>query len=330
MGQAAQTNGDNDRLKCFPVSPHLILPRARGEFEVYLKQGERFVLYSTRGERFTEAHRTKLAEMGVNQLWVKAMDQAGYERYVAEYLGEILDDESIPLQDRAATWGDVSVRMLKSMLGKDLPEEVFRARFAKLKGVIRSTMHFFTDPFALKELSYYMGKGFSSYKHGLAVMAYSAGLLSTFDDLDQELLGEVCVGAMLHDIGKARLPGELIDKDPRLLDDTDKAALASHPALGVSVCSRLSMSQEALNCILFHHERCDGSGYPSGATRGELPFYTRALALANEYDNLTRQTRFQRGRSPFEALTAIKDQGGAFDMELLKRFIMVLSSAKIM
>lgn len=329
MTEPASARTGDTKPRYFPVSPLLILPRARGEFEVYLKQGDKLVLYATRGERFTEAHRKRLSDMGTGEVWIKAQERKGYERYVAEHLGEILGDESVPVAERAGAWHDVSTRMVQDMFGRDLPDEAFRSRFARIKGVIRAAAEFFTDPAALKELAFYMDKGFSSYQHGLTVMVYTVALLSTFENLGPDKVNEVAVGALLHDIGKSRLPEELMHKDPRLMDDTDRAALASHPALGVSVCARLPMSQESLNCILFHHERCDGSGYPSGATSAELPFYARVVSLVNRYDNLTRRTQFAQGESPFEALSNMKDQDQAWDSDLLKRFILVLSKAEI-
>ncbi|MGE4504818.1 MAG: HD-GYP domain-containing protein [Desulfovibrionaceae bacterium] len=327
-----QPNGKRAKeqsARYFPISPLLILPSARGEFEVFLKQGEKLVLYTTRGERFTEEHRRRLGEAGIARVWIKGIDRDRYDNYLTEYLGEILADESVPVSDRSSVWVEASTHMIEDVFGRDLPEQALRTKFGKLKSVVRSTAAFFTDPVALKELSLYMRKGFSSYRHGLSTMVYVTALLGTFEDLAASVVNEVAIGALLHDIGKTRLPERLIIGDPGQRTEDDEAVLRSHPALGVSVCSRLPMSQEALNCILFHHERCDGLGYPSGARRDELPVYARAVALVNVFDNLTRQTEFQRGITPFAALTAMKDEGDCFDMDLLKRFILVLSRSEI-
>ncbi len=139
----------------------------------------------------------------------------------------------------------------------------------------------------------------------------------------------VGMGAMLHDIGKLELPEMLFSRRWESLTPAEQEMMRSHPALGVGICSSLPMPQETLHCILFHHEREDGLGYPSGARGEMLPSYVKVLALCNEYDNLIRGMGGHQVLTPFEALTRIKDRRGAHDLELLKRLITILSRADL-
>ncbi len=154
-------------------------------------------------------------------------------------------------------------------------------------------------------------------------------VLSTFVKDESELMVAVGMGAMLHDIGKLELPDNLFTRRWDGLSMAEQGMIKSHPALGVGLCSSLPLPQETLQCILFHHERDDGTGYPSGAQGDLLPSYVKVLSLCNEYDNLIRGMYNRKKLTPFEALTRIKSRRNAHDPEMLKRLISVLSKAKL-
>ena len=314
----------------FKVSPYMVIPSRVGGFSLYLKQDDNYVLYAEKGELFTEAHTQRLARLDVEHLYVKAEDYGFYARYVQDNIQDVLYDEAIPVRERARAWNDAAVSLAREAFDRQLPGNVDKRRFRKIQSLIAKSLKFIARDDALKELARFISEGGELFRHGIGVMVLTVSVLGTYVSEDADLMVAVGMGAMLHDIGKLELPPELFHRRPDGLSQEEKDQIKSHPALGVGMCSSLPLPQETLQCILFHHEREDGSGYPSGAMGEMLPSYVRVLALCNEYDNLTRgMGPGRKPLTPFEALTRIKQCRNAFDPDMFKRLITILSKADI-
>lgn len=333
MGNTAPAgNGDTRKKKksgLFKVSPYMVIPSRVGGFSLYLKQDDSFVLYAEKGELFTEEHKNRLGRLGVDHLYVKAEDYNHYASYLHDNLLELLDDDNVPVRERARAWNDATVSLAKDAFDRNLPKGLDKRQFIKIRKLINNSLKFFARDDALRELARFISDGSELFEHGIGVMVLTVSVLSTYIKDDSDLLVAVGMGAMLHDIGKLELPEELFRRRPDGLSQAEQDMVKSHPALGVGICSSLPLPQETLQCILFHHEQEDGTGYPSGA-RGELlPSYVKVLSLCNEYDNLIRGMGVSKKLTPFEALTRIKSRRNAHDPEMLKLLITILSKAQI-
>lgn len=313
----------------FKVSPYMVIPSRVGGFSLFLKQDESYVLYAEKGVLFTEEHKERLVRLGVDHLYVKADEYSRYTAYLDDNLLELLDDDSVPVRERARAWNDATVSMAREAFDNNLPRGVDKRQFIKIRKLINSSLKFLAREDALRELSRFIADGRELFQHGIGVMVLTISVLSTYIKDDAELLVAVGMGAMLHDIGKLELPDGLFSRRTDGLSQAELEMIRSHPALGVGICSSLPLPQETLQCILFHHEREDGTGYPSGAQGDLLPSYVKVLSLCNEYDNLIRGMGVSKKLTPFEALTRIKGRRKAHDPEMLKLLISVLSKAKI-
>lgn len=314
----------------FKVSPYMVIPSKVGGFSLYLKQDDSFVLYAERGELFTDEHKNRLGRLGVDHLYVRAEDYPHYATYLEENLLEVLDDESVPTKERARAWNDATVSIAKEAFDQSLPPSASRRRFKRIRKLINSSLKFLARDDALKELKRFIDDGDDDFRHGIRVMVLTISILSQIVEDDSELLVSVAIGAMLHDIGKLELPEELFRRNPATLSRDELDLIHSHPALGVGVCSSMPLPQETLQCILFHHERMDGSGYPAGGSSDLLPFYVKALNLCNEYDNLIKgQGEHAKPHTPYEALNRIKGWRGMHDPEMMILLIEILSRADI-
>lgn len=329
MKYAAMREMEAEASDFVPIPPMFIRPWNRGKFSIYLKQGDNFVLYTEKGEAYTEAHKEKLARTGVHQVYISADQRAEYARYLRDNLGSLLEDEEIPLPKRAQAWYQASSSMAKSICESKLPKSYTKKNFAQVQDMLRASAAFFAKQDALKQIAKFIKSGYKLYHHSLGAMVLTAFVLKTYEQTDEKLLLKCCMGALLHDIGKATLPQELIETNPEHHTEAQAALIRTHPSAGVGLCASLPLSQEAINCILFHHECENGTGYPSGLTGADLPYYVKVLALCNVYDSATRATAYRPAMSPFQALSGLKAYRELYDLEAMKRLIVVLSDAKI-
>lgn len=132
----------------------------------------------------------------------------------------------------------------------------------------------------------------------------------------------VGLGALLHDIGFARTPKSILEK-PGELTDKEYATVKKHPRDGHAVLKLThQIPDEALDIVLHHHERLDGSGYPDGLKGEELGEMVRVVAIADAYDSMTSERVYRKAIAPQDALTTLhKRAAEEFGQSLMEEFI---------
>ncbi|GAB4578173.1 MAG: hypothetical protein Fur0022_09060 [Anaerolineales bacterium] len=131
-------------------------------------------------------------------------------------------------------------------------------------------------------------------------------------------------GALLHDIGKMLVPDYILNK-PGALSDEEWALMKQHPLNGAKLLEKITVLQETLPYIMYHHEKWDGTGYPYGLEGEAIPIEGRLLAIADVFDALT-SVRPYRQPLPFkEAIQCMqRGLGTYFDPYLLGAFFDVV------
>ena len=122
-------------------------------------------------------------------------------------------------------------------------------------------------------------------------------------------LAALDLGGLLHDIGKLAVSSHVLGKPGPLAPD-ELAVVRSHPVTGAKLLEQFADARPALACVLFHHERWDGDGYPTGRAGHDVPLDARVLAIADAYDAMTTARPYRR------ALTGIYSRLAATLKEL--------------
>lgn len=135
-------------------------------------------------------------------------------------------------------------------------------------------------------------------------------------------LQDLGLGALLHDVGVARTPKEILNK-PGKLNKEEYEIMKKHPRDGYNVLRvTRNLPEAALEIILHHHERLDGSGYPDGLKDEDIKEYVRIVAIADVYDSMTSDRVYHQAKSPQEALTQMhKRADHQFGRQLMEEFI---------
>jgi putative nucleotidyltransferase with HDIG domain len=127
--------------------------------------------------------------------------------------------------------------------------------------------------------------------------------------------------ALLHDIGKIGVEDKVLRK-PGPLSETESADMREHPRIGYSMLKGLPFLQPSLPGVLYHHERWDGAGYPTGLSGTAIPLLVRILAVADVFDALTSDRSYREGLGNDAAIAAIRAEAGMqFDPEVVTAFL---------
>lgn len=165
----------------------------------------------------------------------------------------------------------------------------------------------------------------TTYNHSLGTTILSIAIGKQLR-ISRKDLSDLALCALLHDMGKMKIPVEIIQK-PAKLTNEEFQIVRTHPKLGYDMLADKNLvSERVLNGIVSHHERIDGSGYPYHTKGKRIPFFGRIIACADVYDALTAQRPYRTPSQPNEAIEYIMGSAGRqFDSGVVKAFLKCVS-----
>ena len=131
-------------------------------------------------------------------------------------------------------------------------------------------------------------------------------------------------GALLHDVGKLAIRRSTLTK-PGKLEDFEFDEIKEHPVLGARIVKEIEFLSPALDGVLYHHERLDGSGYPAGLAGDLVPLHARMMAVADTFDAMTSTRAYRGAKSMEEALAELRRCSGTqFDPKMVEIFLQAI------
>jgi HD-GYP domain-containing protein (c-di-GMP phosphodiesterase class II) len=152
----------------------------------------------------------------------------------------------------------------------------------------------------------------------VACMAREVGLQLRCDDLQLTLLQ---LGGTLHDVGKIVVRDAILSK-PGPLTEEEVAEVRMHPEAGARLVALDRTLRAALPSVLYHHERWDGGGYPTGRASTQIPLEARILSVVDCYDAMTSDRPYRAAMPPEQAVEEVdRCSGTQFDPDVALAFI---------
>lgn len=153
--------------------------------------------------------------------------------------------------------------------------------------------------------------------HSNRVSSLALELMEKMAVDDSQLVEDIYLGSLVHDVGKIGISDSVLFKEGRLTDD-EYDHIKTHPEIGYSIMESVGLPPAAIQAMAEHHERYDGSGYPAGLTNEAISFGGRVVAVADVFDALTSDRPYRKGMSSEDACKYIRSQRGkAFDPDVV-------------
>ena len=135
--------------------------------------------------------------------------------------------------------------------------------------------------------------------------------------------------AYLHDVGKVKVPDEILNK-PGPLTDAEWNEMRKHPDYGAEMLKEKDFLKDAAEIVRAHHERYDGTGYPRGLKGDEIPIEARIIAVVDAYDAMTSDRPYRKALPKEKAIAELKKNAGTqFDPRVVEVFLSVINRTNV-
>lgn len=163
-------------------------------------------------------------------------------------------------------------------------------------------------------------QGDYNYSHGINVSMMSTALACKLG-YDETLIRDIALGAMLHDIGKTRIPDEILEKNIPTKKETQ--IIQMHTIIGYTIIKEeMGLPEHVAKIALEHHERNDGSGYPHGISGELISLPSQVVMICDIYDNLISKKSNIVVKNPKEAVKVLMEIGSKwFSPDILYSFV---------
>ncbi|WP_294374777.1 HD-GYP domain-containing protein [uncultured Clostridium sp.] len=221
-------------------------------------------------------------------------------------IGRLNNGQPFRNSEKDYTWQEQSYFYNIGKMAEDIIEDILNKRDVVLALVDIRSMNNYT------------------YSHcvNVAVISMTIGIALKFPKKKLEAL---CIGALIHDIGKSLLPNRMMNKETEFSEE-ELELVKSHPRLGYKyLSSTYNINSLSKMIVLQHHERPDGLGYPDGLKEKDIIDLSRIVSIADTYDNLSTDLPGKRAMFPSDVLEYLMSNAGTmFDYYLISVFCRIV------
>jgi HD-GYP domain-containing protein (c-di-GMP phosphodiesterase class II) len=310
------SNAVEDASRGFiPIAVDTLLPCAVYEFDLFLQQpsASKLTLFRRKNYPLEQSDLDRLLEQGVRTLHVLYDDRDVY----AEYLNRLLvEGQELNTEQKYIVLKSAARSLLSdSFCGRSVESYVHMVDHLS-RQMVDSICN---DDLLLREIFFLMAHDYYSYTHVTNVSTYCLALAREWGVSDENVLGQIVGGALLHDLGKRHLPPGLLNKADKL-NDREMQLMRQHPQKGFEeLCLHDDLNWGQLMMVYQHHERLDGKGYPVQVGGEEIHPWARLCAVADVFDAITSARPYRKPMPLNAALDFFERRAGvAFDKEFVK------------
>ncbi|MGN0411983.1 MAG: HD-GYP domain-containing protein [Lachnospiraceae bacterium] len=155
-----------------------------------------------------------------------------------------------------------------------------------------------------------------------------SGIFAKWTDFSEDEINDIMISGFLIDFGLLLIPNEIVMKNEKLTD-LEFLHIKGHPMKAFQFLSDKNVPDTVLKAILMHHEKCDGSGYPSKLKENQISRYAKLLSITDTYEALTSDRTYRSAKNTFEAVQIMIQEKGKYDSEMLSKILSKIALMQI-
>ncbi|WP_020589119.1 HD-GYP domain-containing protein [Desulfobacter curvatus] len=298
----------------FAVDPQSINPATLADLSLFERHPSKDGLFRFRS-LLTDTDAVtvdRLREMlgGWDTVYIHNAEAQDYKAYIKDNIKFILNNDAMSTSKKTSILVNLSTDVIKETFAAPfVPQAKISETVDNLEKFVSQAIDFLSDIESLNGIATMIGHDYDTHTHSVKVGWLCAVFIKANQDLfgnpDRErlkqLLLHATVAGCLHDLGKVKVPENVLNK-PGRLNNLEYVLMQSHPALALALLFEKKLPCDTLQSILYHHENEDGSGYPCGLAGDAIPLPAKICHIADVFDALTSARPYKRGKNPVEAL----------------------------
>ena len=352
-----------NRGRYMAIPPGAIIPGTLPDFSIYVLTAQgRYVLWALEGNHVSQEQLARLSENETKEVFVNLDEHFKYEQYLEANLGNILENQSTPDEQKAEIFTRVSTNVVKGAFETSYGMGTMGAAdLRRTQLLIENSLQFIRDAGSINALAKMIGHDYQTYEHATKVFWFTVAFLQenpgvmeqvatgyqAFDETRRmEILRQCGVGALLHDIGKAFVSLEILTKSGPL-DEVEWEIMKRRPLNGLAMLIDTDVPMFVKKAVLHHHEDFQGGGYPMGLEGTNINTLARVLRIIDVFDAMTSRRPYKDPTPPMKAVRIMigapeeekrddqaqddRDLGmrQCFDRDLLQKFIVFLGRVRL-
>ncbi|ATH07283.1 hypothetical protein BIY24_04830 [Halobacteriovorax marinus] len=298
-------------------------------FDVYIKlKSSKYIKILHSGDTFSKERIDKYRnEKNVEYLYFHNSDRRKFIQYHNQLASKLIDNKKVPT--------DLKVKMVRNVADKYIQEAYTQGMKPQVveqgKEVCENIYNLVEQEKDLyKTLKSYQEFDPTAFTHSFLVTLFSTAIIKQFEWQSKTTIQATALACLFHDIGKMKLPKELMEKRPLEMDDDEYALYMTHPQIGVEIIEENRMINNSVKqIILQHHEYYDGTGFPYKKKGSKILTLANIVCLANDFVHIMIDGELD----PPGALKKIlldQDQVTKYNSMIIENFIKVfVDPAKI-
>ncbi|GAB6175696.1 HD domain-containing protein [Desulfobaculum senezii] len=309
---------DNLDEEYYQITPEILssFPKFRPPLNIYILKEDvaQILIFKKTGERVGKDEQEKLAELcAEGNIFLARSDHHIYSKHISKQLDLVLQDEHL----KEAEIAEIFRHALTDRINEFLEQPV-QAVFDKLYGdLMVLTEYLWGDLNRIKAFTRRLHK-----EHTLAHHSFSSGSLGLWlfgkvypGGFNRRVYDKVTVALFLHDMGMSKIPAFIREKTKSLTQD-ERNKVNMHPLVGSKMALKLGLKYDEMQqCIMEHHERLDGSGYPN--KKSDISPLGRICAIADSYCAMISKRPYAEAMEPKDAVAQLKAQSGKYDQKIV-------------
>ncbi len=314
----------NDFLTNYmPIEPNIIIPGLKIPLSIYTEKDTivKMILEADaivpEQEIFYQGDDIKKA----GHLFVHLDDREKYKNFLKELSsGKIKGSSEKMDRVRAAVIKENSKMVTKDFMENPRSGETVKEAKNVVSEMIDNILNNPSSFYGLMKINTY---DYYTYLHSINVCTLSIGLAVSLG-LKKEELDPLAIGALMHDMGKSRIPSSIINKPGRLSEE-EFTTIKNHVNWGHELLeSHKDLPPESFIPLKQHHEKLSGKGYPNGIEGDQLHLFGRIASIVDIYDALTTERSYKKAFKPFEAVSILLKTPEDFDEDIFNNFVTML------
>jgi len=292
-------------------------------YPVYFKKDDGvYTKLIKKDTEFTKDIQKQIENLNITDVFVKYEDHDEYEKDTQNYLKKIINDENVSSELKSEILHEMAADVINDLLDGELSVK----KIDQASDIVSDTVALIlSDKTAIKAMLKVTSHDYYTYTHSVNVSTYALGF-GEYLNLSEENLKVLGMAGIMHDVGKRKIPSEIINKNGKLTEE-EFDLMKSHPTFGIEILKELGeTNQLLLDVVEQHHEKIDGSGYPKGLKKDDIHIFAQIMSVADIFDALTTKRSYKDAMKSFEAFNIMHNHmKKELNPKLLRKFMDFMS-----